>query len=81
MGGKGRAKSTAEQISARVPNGTTARLDALIPYVSKLPDVGVVAGMIARAHVLRVAVERGLLVLERDALSGVARDINSSEAL
>ena len=55
-----------EQVSARVPDGTQERLDALIPEVAKMPNVGDVVMSVNRAHVMRLVIERGLASLEAD---------------
>lgn len=59
--------SRPDQYSAvRLPIGLVDRADRLIPVASRLPDFAAM-GSVSRAGVVRVALARGLALLERDA--------------
>lgn len=51
----------------KLPNELLDRADALVDYVQSLPEIAAVAGSrVTRAHVIRLALARGLADLERE---------------
>lgn len=53
----------------RISDGTRDRVDALLPWVSANADAGAMRNHVTRSDVARLALERGLRVLEQESRS------------
>ena len=65
--GRGIYHGAMEQITLRLPEDLTNRAEALVPYLESLPALHAAGGTLNRSAVIRVALVRGLEVLETEA--------------
>jgi len=63
-----RMNGAEEQVSIRVPGGTLARAEALVPVLNDAPEFRVLR--CTKSAILRLAILRGLEALEAEHLSG-----------
>ena len=68
-----------EQIALRVPESILERADALIHHLGSDPTIAALGREVTRSDVLRMAIQRGLAVIETEAGNGKNTEVRKAK--